>query len=294
MMLVRTRGMQRLIGLIPSELEKKIDVTFDDLRGEVEPLIGAKVEHVNWFSTYRVHHRVAEHLRVGRTFLAGDAGHIHSPTGGQGMNTGIGDAINLGWKLADVMRGRASPVILDTYEAERLPFAKRLVATTDRVFEAIISGGFKGELVRNWLAPAVINIATRLPATKHQAFRTVSQTAIGYRDSVLSEGDAGLHGGDRLPWIKPHDGDEDNFKPLQSLDWQVHVYGRPEVGLDEACAKLRVALHVVPWSNGARDVGLLRDAAYLVRPDGYIALAAHADCAIKLKGYTTRLGLNFA
>ena len=65
------------------------------------------VERVNWFSTYRVHHRVADHFRKGRTFLLGDAAHIHSPVGGQGMNTGIGDAVNLAWKLADVVQNRA-------------------------------------------------------------------------------------------------------------------------------------------------------------------------------------------
>ena len=67
-------------------------------------------EAVNWFSTYRVHHRVADHFRKGRAFLLGDAAHIHSPVGGQGMNTGIGDAVNLAWKLAAVLQGRADGV----------------------------------------------------------------------------------------------------------------------------------------------------------------------------------------
>jgi 2-polyprenyl-6-methoxyphenol hydroxylase-like FAD-dependent oxidoreductase len=95
---------------------------------------------VNWFSTYHVHHRVAEHFRKGRAFLLGDAAHIHSPAGGQGMNTGIGDAVNLGWKLAAVLAGRAPDSLLDTYEAERIGFARRLVATTDRVFSVVTRG----------------------------------------------------------------------------------------------------------------------------------------------------------
>ena len=86
-----------------------------------------EVAHVNWFSTYRVHHRVAEHFRKGRAFLLGDAAHVHSPVGGQGMNTGIGDAINLAWKLAAVLEGRAPDSILDSYEPERIAFARRLV-----------------------------------------------------------------------------------------------------------------------------------------------------------------------
>ena len=97
------------------------------------------VERVNWFSTYRVHHRVADHFRKGRAFLLGDAAHIHSPVGGQGMNTGIGDAVNLAWKLADVVHGRAAASLLDTYEPERIAFARRLVATTDRAFTGVTS-----------------------------------------------------------------------------------------------------------------------------------------------------------
>ena len=104
---VRSSGMQRLLGLIPAELTGRDDINFEMLRASVEPLLATHVTEVNWFSTYRVHHRVAERFRQGRAFILGDAAHIHSPVGGQGMNTGIGDAINLGWKLADVQRGRA-------------------------------------------------------------------------------------------------------------------------------------------------------------------------------------------
>jgi 2-polyprenyl-6-methoxyphenol hydroxylase-like FAD-dependent oxidoreductase len=90
---------------------------------------------VNWFSVYHVHHRVTERLRQGRAFLLGDAAHIHTPVGGQGMNTGIGDAVNLAWKLQTVLAGRAPDALLDTFEAERRAFAIRLVQTTDRFLQ---------------------------------------------------------------------------------------------------------------------------------------------------------------
>ena len=109
-------------------------VEWGTLRGEVETVTGTRVMGVNWFSAYRVHHRVAERFRVGRVFLSGDAGHVHSPAGGQGMNTGIGDAVNLAWKLAAVVGGRADARLLDSYEPERVPFAQSLVRTTDRIF----------------------------------------------------------------------------------------------------------------------------------------------------------------
>ena len=97
------------------------------------------VDEVNWFSTYHVHHRVAAHFRQGRAFLLGDAAHVHSPVGGQGMNTGIGDAVNLAWKLAAVVHQRMHASILDSYEPERIAFARRLVETTDRAFTSVTS-----------------------------------------------------------------------------------------------------------------------------------------------------------
>src|SRR5258708_28857152 len=96
---VRSSGMHRLIGLVPSELSHRDQLGFEDIRRHVEPLLDIKVTELNWVSTYRVHHRVADKFQVGRAFLVGDAGHIHSPAGGQGMNTGIGDAVRLAWKL---------------------------------------------------------------------------------------------------------------------------------------------------------------------------------------------------
>lgn len=289
MMPVRVSGMQRLIGLVPGSLDERKAVSFEDFRFEVEPLMGLKVTEVNWFSTYRVHHRVADHFRVGRAFIAGDAGHLHSPAGGQGMNTGIGDAINLGWKLADVVRGRAAATILESYEAERLPFARRLVATTDRAFGAMIADGLNGEIVRNWLVPTVVGIATRLEATKHAAFRTVSQISLSYPDSVLSEGEEGVRGGDRLPWVG--DGESDNFDPLRSLDWQVHVYGDTEAGLEDACRRRGLALHTLPWSALVGKKGLKQNAAYLIRPDGHVAIASASNTAGKIDAYAKRMGL---
>ena len=143
------------------------------------------IRKVNWFSTYHVHHRVTQHFRKGRAFLAGDAAHIHSPAGGQGMNTGIGDAINLAWKLAAVVAGRAPESLLDSYEAERIGFARRLVASTDRAFTFATSPGRLAAFVRMYLAPIVIPTAFKFDAVRKFAFRTVSQTAINYRGSRL-------------------------------------------------------------------------------------------------------------
>src|SRR5213075_945531 len=124
------------------------------------------------FSTYRVHHRVADRFRKGRAFLVGDAGHIHSPVGGQGMNTGIGDAVNLAWKIAAVLKDNAPASILDTYEPERIGFARRLVATTDRGFTIVTRRGGLARFIRTRIVPLVIPIVFRLRAMRRLLFKT--------------------------------------------------------------------------------------------------------------------------
>jgi len=115
-------------------------------------------------------------------------------------------------------------------------------------------------------------------------FRTVSQTNVNYRRSPLSEGRTGsLHGGDRLPWVKI--GDADNFAPLSSLDWQVHVYGEATNDLQKICFDRVLKLHAFPWHIDITRAGLHRNAAYLVRPDGYIALAEPSSRAGRLADY---------
>jgi 2-polyprenyl-6-methoxyphenol hydroxylase-like FAD-dependent oxidoreductase len=287
MLPVRSRGMQRLIGILPDGAPPNAD--FETVRPMLEPLLGIKVEQVNWFSTYRVHHRVAARFRVDRCFIAGDAAHIHSPAGGQGMNTGIGDAINLAWKLAHVLQGRADTNLLDTYEAERIVFARKLVTTTDRAFQMIVSQGAGGQLLRNWLLPHVFPMLSGLAGARRALFKTLSQVMIHYPDSPLSGGRAGdIIGGDRLPWVP------DNFQPLQSLDWQLHVYGKADPALMAAAQALHLPLHAWPWTEAHAHAGLLQDAAYLVRPDMHVALALPRQETDVLQELATRLQLRFS
>src|SRR5947207_8394170 len=133
-----------------------------------------EVRDVHWFSTYRVHHRVADRFRQGRAFLLGDAAHIHSPVGGQGMNTGIGDAVNLAWKIADVVHGRADASLLDSYEPDRIAFARRLVATTDQAFTGVTSDGPIARRVRLDIVPAVAPALFAFRAVRRFMFRTIS------------------------------------------------------------------------------------------------------------------------
>src|ERR1700742_4912926 len=200
---VRDKGTFRLIGIIPPPIAGKEDVSFEDLRPYVKKQLDISVTKVNWFSRYHVHHRVADHFRQGRVFIAGDAGHIHSPAGGQGMNTGIGDAVNLAWKLASVIRGRSNEAILDTYESERIAFARTLVSSTDRLFQFAVGNDLKAKIARGLLLRYIFPVAMRFKKPRRAQFKLVSQTRIEYRNtSTLSSGAAGeVHGGDRLPWV---------------------------------------------------------------------------------------------
>src|ERR1700722_16541226 len=218
-------GRARLIGTVRDERADRIDtLAFKDVSDRAINHLKVEVGKVNWFSTYHVHHRVTQHFRERRAFLLGDAAHIHSPAGGQGMNTGIGDAINLAWKLAAVVAGRAPDALLDSYEAERIGFARRLVATTDRIFSFATAEGRIADLIRTRIAPVVIPMVAAFEPVREFMFRTVSQITLSYRGGPLSRGAAGhVRGGDRLPWVAT-DG-TDNFAPLASMDWQVHVYG---------------------------------------------------------------------
>ena len=118
-------------------------------------------------------------------------------------------------------------------------------------------------------------------------FRTLSQAVVNYRGGSLSEGCAGaVHGGDRLPWVKPESNEAgDNFTPLTSLDWQVHVYGDTTPAIRAVCGERKLPLHVFPWRPAMGRAGLRRDAVYLVRPDGHVALADPAASAQTIKSY---------
>ena len=130
--------------------------------------------------------------------------------------------------------------------------------------------------MRLHIVPLLFPLISRLATVRRFMFRTVSQTAVNYRGSSLSEGRAGtVHGGDRLPWVKAdvNGVGEDNFTPLTSLDWQVHVYGDAAPEIRAVCDERTLPLHVFPWRPEMGRTGLRRNAVYLVRPDGYVALA---------------------
>lgn len=278
----------RVIGTIKQDPNKDEKLTWEDVRLAPIQQLKINVLKVNWFSTYHVHHRVTSHFQKDRAFLLGDAAHIHSPVGGQGMNTGIGDAINLAWKLASVIKQKAQPSLLKTYEIERAAFAKRLIATTDQAFRVVTSSTWFAQFIRTKVTALVLPIATRIEFVKRFMFRTVSQTVIHYHMSPLSQGDAGVSGGDRLPWIPLANG-KDNFSVLTDLKWQIHIYGEPRQDLSKTCNEHQIKIHTFPWENSMSKAKVMRNAVYLVRPDGYIAICGTKVSPEDIEKYFTSI-----
>jgi 2-polyprenyl-6-methoxyphenol hydroxylase-like FAD-dependent oxidoreductase len=285
------KGRARLIGTVRDERADHADtLKFEDVSGRIIENLKVKVEKVNWFSTYHVHHRVAEHFRHGRAFLLGDSAHIHSPAGGQGMNTGIGDAINLAWKLKAVLAGGATDKLLDSYEVERIAFARRLVSTTDRVFTLATAEGRFADIVRMRIVPVVIPALAKFDAWREWMFRTVSQVMLNYRHGPLSAGKAGdVDGGNRLPWVAIEGAD--NYRPLVAMTWQLHVYGTASAQLAAWCQEHAMPLHVFEWRSEYGQAGLARNALYLLRPDTYVALADKSGSADTVQRYFDERGI---
>ena len=147
---MRGKDHWRIVGIVPLELRGidnlELEAVMPSLRKEAGDALS--ITNCSWFSTYRIHHRAAERFRDRRAFLLGDAAHIHSPVGAQGMNTGLQDAYNLAWKLALVVKGEADPGLLDSYNEERLPVARRLLQTTDSAFKLVVSDSWLAGLMR--------------------------------------------------------------------------------------------------------------------------------------------------
>ena len=278
----------RIVGIVPPALRGKDDLNLADVIPSMRQEAGAGLsfQGCSWFSTYRIHHRRAVRFRDRRCFLLGDAAHIHSPVGAQGMNTGLQDAYNLGWKLALVLSARAGAAILDTYENERIPVARQLLSTTDRGFALVVSDARLAGMFRTRILAKVMALAMRFDRIRKVAFRTISQTGIQYRQSPLSQTlpglpDAGPRAGDRFPWLRVKlsaDGPaEDLFQKLDDTRFNLVVIGQPAPAAGIPVLGDLLRTHVIP-SDPANDrelerANIPRPSFYLLRPDCYVGLS---------------------
>jgi 2-polyprenyl-6-methoxyphenol hydroxylase-like FAD-dependent oxidoreductase len=215
---------------------------------------GLEARALRWSSYFRIHHRHAAELSVGRMFIAGDAAHIHSPFGGQGMNTGLHDAWNLVWKLDLVVRGRAAQGLLQTYTEERLPVIKQVIETTHFLTKALGTPNKLAQVLRNAFIPMV----SRLAPFQHAFVQRLSELGVAYRGSPIVEGageryfDDSLRGGSgirsRFLLILDEDADSSSKKAALQI------------------SELLGDIVELRFQN-THDITL-------VRPDGYVAFSA--------------------
>ena len=215
---------------------------------------GIEARALHWSSYFRIHHRQAAQMRVGRIFIAGDAAHIHSPFGGQGMNTGLHDVWNLVWKLDFVLHGHGNEELLQSYSTERLPVIKQVIETTDFLTKAM---GTPSKLAQT-LRDAVIPMVSRLAPFQHAFVRRLSELGVAYSGSPIVEGageryfDESLRGGDGIC-----------SRFLLVLDYDVDSSAKRAAEQLAGSFSDVVELRLRPHRN-----------MILVRPDGYIAYSA--------------------
>ena len=285
---------------------------------------GLRLRDPMWVSAFTIHHRMATTYGHDRVFLAGDAAHVHSPVGAQGMNTGIQDAVNLGWKLALVARGGARAALLDSYDSERRPVGAFVLRLTDRAFVVATSTHPAAVAARTTVLPLALPLLLRLRPLRRIAFRTVSQLGIRYRHSPVVRSEDGAHRRRRLhrrTGVQPGDRLPDGPVTRDGVAGRLHdVLRAPSFHLllcgpagswddggiraltrrfddlldvhtlDRAPAPGE-APNALQDSGGAllRRLGVRTPTQLLVRPDGHVCLRADHRDLTATTGYLERL-----
>ncbi|MCX2730796.1 FAD-dependent monooxygenase [Saccharopolyspora sp. NFXS83] len=265
-----------------------------------------RLRDARWSSRFRINSRHLATLRSGAIFFGGDAAHVHSPAGGQGMNTGIQDMINLAWKLAMVRRGQAAPELLDTYQTDRLPVIRALVRSTETATRILNSTNPVLHQAFSRIAP----IALGTTAVQDKAAAVLGEVAASYRDSPIAAGGGGigrLRAGDRVPDadVLPVSGGVAG-RESERLHELLDLGRFTLVVCDPAADPAALAERFRPWSEvlivrqvavpadqpalRGTDSAIVRDLAarpglLLVRPDGYLAAAARGTGPERLAGW---------
>jgi 2-polyprenyl-6-methoxyphenol hydroxylase-like FAD-dependent oxidoreductase len=266
----------RIVGTFPEEFAKDAgDILYEEIEEQIkrDAKLDLDITKVNWFSSYKVHTRHVNKFSVGRCFLAGDAAHIHSPAGAQGMNTGIQDGYNLAWKLSAVLSGLSSPEILNTYNEERLPNAELLTKTTDRFFDLVASPSPVLSFLRINVFPYVANAMFRLNAVKSFVFPRISQIMINYRHSSLSKqtDHFAVKAGDRMPYFEVES--SSIYEHLKEPKFHVVTFydGRgAEPPKAEAFADFADQIFFPLYPKVAEIFGTSETFTAVIRPDNYI------------------------
>lgn len=290
----------RIVGTFPEQFAKdEGDVLYEEIEEQIrrDAEIDFDITKVHWFSTYKVHTRHVDKFSVGRVFLAGDSAHIHSPAGAQGMNTGIQDGYNLAWKLAWVLKGRASSELLVTYNDERLPNAENLTMTTDRFFGLVADPNPFAAFIRLHIFPIAASILSRSKAVRKFVFPRIAQLTISYRESSLSRnhGEFAVKAGMRMPWVKI-DG-QSIYDDLREPMFHLLVFqdGATEIPslTDALPERWKDAIDTHRYSlypHLAEVFGTKSSFFLIVRPDNYIGLISNDFSHDVIRDYLDLIG----
>ena len=306
----------RIVATLTPTLREKRDAgeeaDLDDIQNALDELSGVdiKLTGARWISLYTVQQRMANHFRstgAGRVFIAGDAAHTHSPAGGQGMNTGIGDAFNLGWKLALVVKGEARTTLLDSYEAERLPTARYILDKTDSLFSFEVTDNPLIDRVKMAVVPAILKLATATRMIDDLFFGFNSQINHNYPGSPAVEQakkapKQGPRAGDRAPYGLFGNG-TDLYELLlgpehhllffegANSDFTRLAVARKEIEALLDRYETSFSIHRVSVENKQlhERYGVEAPGLFLIRPDGHIAYSGEGTDVVGLKIYLDRL-----
>lgn len=273
----------RVIGVLPEDWEDDRKLEIDELSQILEKKykLNVRISDSHWTATYNLHHRKTDQFRHKRFFLGGDAAHIHSPVGGQGMNTGLQDMYNLCWKIALVEKGIAKCSLLDTYHTERHPFAEQLLKTTDRIFVLAITKNPIIKFFQLYLMPLVVRPFVRLKFIQTLLFKTISQTGIRYRKSPLSvqtSTNQKIKAGDRFPYFLMNSGDS-VFQYFQNTAFNLLIpqdhFKSHQPGFENLQKQFPglLQIHQIPEDENTffMETSISQKDFILVRPDMYIA-----------------------
>ena len=266
-------GHYRIVGVLPDH-EKNTEYQFSDIAPGLKQQIITPVdfEELRWFSSYKVHSRKADSFKKGRCFIAGDAAHIHTPAGGQGMNTGIQDAYNLAWKIAYTLRGEVNAEVLESYNTERVANAKHLLQTTDRIFDIISGVNRFWNFLRLAFLPLLFKLMQKRNLVQRRIFPLVSQIGIAYPESYLTlESSIGkVKAGDRMHYFVFSNG-KSIFSYLTDPAFKLLYFGSDEINQSYfSNSKIRITFHSfneIPSKLFGDDT----DFYILLRPDNHIS-----------------------
>jgi 2-polyprenyl-6-methoxyphenol hydroxylase-like FAD-dependent oxidoreductase len=279
--------------------------TQDELQAVIDRRIGGiRLVHSHWLTSFEIHHARVPAYRWGRVFLAGDAAHIHSPAGGQGMNTGMQDAFNLAWKLAAVVDGQAGNSLLDSYEAERLPVAEQVITFTNRLTKA---GTLSG--VPRQIRDMSIRMVSHVPAARQVMADNAEEVNINYRKSPIAVGRRPRHSKVAAGEHLPHIADPELQKQLRAAcgpDNAGHTVltlaaekvapaagpGHAQVLVTDCDTPVAGYGTVIADPKGivVRRLGLKNGGRLVIRPDGYIGAVAPLHDMTTVADYFAKIG----